>query len=76
MTEIINGPFSSMLGRSKGFEQGCINILFSKDMKKTIEPYEAINQHGGLSLFGKNVLEGMKKTHELIVSINQVKNNG
>ena len=65
----INGPFCHMVGRSIGFEQGCIALLFSEDMKALIETYEEINQRNGLSQYGKDYYEGIKSMYEFMESM-------
>ena len=62
----MSGPFCHNLGRSKEFEQGCIDILFSDDMKALIERYEEIDEGEGLNQYGKDYLEGMKDMYEIL----------
>ena len=73
--EGMSGPFSYNLGRSKGFEQGCIAILFSGDMKASIERYNEINERKGLNQYGKNYLDGMKNMYEILDLGYEVVNN-
>lgn len=62
----LSGPFCHNLGRSEGFEQGCIAILFSQNMKALIERHKEIDERGGLSKYGKDYLEGMKDMYEIL----------